>query len=461
MNHPRPRCQDPASAPRLVLTASARSIGALVLSFVAAATCCRGATPALEEIRGAWAAHRASVRSAVVDYKEESTALAPMEIVYKYARKTGTYGRTARSAFCGPMAAHWWTTEHKSFQKAMNALLAETPLPQPLNLGSIPYAQLAKHLDALPLEKVEISWVCDGKVVLETKADTYLNDDGSISPIYTLDLVPEGGRRFPPTYFHDIAFGMLPPGSSGTHPDDVRNHLPLVLTVEGVKVLPPQETVNGVQCVVIDVPGVNPHRLWLDPALAYVVRKREFYRAGQVYYTVLATEFVELVLGTWLPRVVTLETIGNGEIPQEYLGKVLFRTVATVTKLEANNDAHSSLFSLVPPAGAHVLDSTQQPVESAQLIAKAVPEPVAKAGPQALKRRPGPPPISYTQPANVDDLDRVVERAKERAAAAGDVPTDPGRWKVVLGVIAIAVCGAVLCGWRWRSRRSLASPTRQ
>ncbi len=120
------------------------------------------------------------------------------------------------------------------------------------------------------------------------------------------------------------------------------------------------EPVDGRPCYVVQHPGVD--RLWLDPAVGFAIRRREFYDEGGM--TVLrrsATDFQEYDVidpagqrrAIWLPTRLAVEyrsdeTPGDGSVP---MAKEDFR----VEKLSLN-DVQDSDFLFTPPPGTLVYD---------------------------------------------------------------------------------------------------------
>lgn len=140
----------------------------------------------------------------------------------------------------------------------------------------------------------------------------------------------------------------------------IARHLRFVLKNPHYSLDDHMEPVDGWPCYVVQHPGVD--RLWLDPAIGFAIRRREFYdEGGMIRLRRSATSFQEYDVidpagqhrAIWLPTHVAVEyrtdeTQGGESLP-------MAREDVRVEKLSVN-DVQDSDFLFTPPAGTLVYD---------------------------------------------------------------------------------------------------------
>lgn len=132
--------------------------------------------------------------------------------------------------------------------------------------------------------------------------------------------------------------------------------LPEALSRNAVEyhVLPQRQTIDGAECLVLERPKRD--RLWLDPALGYAIRRRDFRRPdGTLRDRVLLKNFAEAAPALWLPQLIVHEQYcGPGDPPD------LQNKVSGVRTLQVNELKVAPLpdeqFIVPIPEGARVSD---------------------------------------------------------------------------------------------------------
>jgi hypothetical protein len=188
------------------------------------------------------------------------------------------------------------------------------------------------------------------------------------------------------------------------------------------------EATGAGPCVVLSRPA---ERVWLDPALGYAVRKREFYDppTGLVRERYTNDDFRDAGGGVWLPWRCHWELCGWSRAPEAYRGRPLVRYTFAVSKLELNA-VPDALFEERIPAGIQVMDTTILPPKDGQFRA-----------------------VLYVMPADLGDLEGTIEHALRREVAAHA----RARW-VRLFLLANAVVLALVLIHRLVSRRRDREP---
>jgi len=204
---------------------------------------------------------------------------------------------------------------------------------------------------------------------------------------------------------------------------------------------PHSETVAEARCVVLEVPGTMKY--WLDPGLGFAVRRAERFRNEKREYAVECADFTEVAPGIWLPRQVDWYRIGSSDLPAELCNQKLVRYRLTVKRLEVNNPEHDSLFSTRVPAGSLVHDVTMPPLNPDGTLTE------GKRKGQA---------ITYIQPADDQDLDKVVFKAQVTIGRVISKTTVPKKRTLYFWLAGAGACFVVLyLARRWDRRRSVKS----
>lgn len=120
------------------------------------------------------------------------------------------------------------------------------------------------------------------------------------------------------------------------------------------RVLPQRETTDGADCVVLDWAGRD--RIWLDPALGYAIRKREFqWPSGTMRDRLVSRDFQHMAENLWLPREIVHEQFCTADDPPAM--KNLVSGIRTIRVSEMRVEAApESTFIVEVPEGAVVND---------------------------------------------------------------------------------------------------------
>ena len=135
-------------------------------------------------------------------------------------------------------------------------------------------------------------------------------------------------------------------------------HLRFVLKNPHYSLHDQMEPVNGRPCYVVQHPGVD--RLWLDPAIGFAIRKREFYdEVGMTMVRRSATAFQRYDVfdaagqhrAIWLPTHIAVEYRTGDTLRDE---PVFLTTADFRVESLSVNDVQESDLSFTPPAGTLV-----------------------------------------------------------------------------------------------------------
>ncbi len=261
----------------------------------------------------------------------------------------------------------------------------------------------------------------------------------SVEAFVIVDTNRVASPFLPETLLDGLLFGFDMPRLSFDSQTRARNRLPDLLTAAGAGIASAEERVDGALCVVVDL--ADTQRLWLDPALGFAVRKRLWFLDKKEIYELTARDFEKLGDDLWLPHEAVYTQYGHAQAAGgNYTGKPIYDRRLTVANWKLNDPADLGYLAVEIPAGSVVIDQTIEPMDdSGRPIAH------AKKGDNVV------PSVSYTQPANARDLDRVVREAQEEAGRAGrELRTQPANyfrstllWFNV-GVLAVLVLTVVL-----------------
>jgi hypothetical protein len=231
-------------------------------------------------------------------------------------------------------------------------------------------------------------------------------------------LPPEQARKdelyFTQEYLS--AIGMKLPDPFKTANDRKDERFPDAFARRGFRVGAALERIDGHPCVVVSRDGKET--VWIDPAIGYAVRKHSANYPDtdllrEVYHN---TDFQEVAPGLWLPRRCAYELCGPPLAPVKYRGKPMLRFIHDVKKFSLN-DVPDSLFTLSFEPGMIINDTTGgAPVEGK------------------------PPGLTYIMPADLTQLDRVVNEAR---TSLEEAEAKAGNSRLYLG-ITIAVVGAAI-----------------
>jgi hypothetical protein len=123
------------------------------------------------------------------------------------------------------------------------------------------------------------------------------------------------------------------------------------------RVLPNRETWDGAECLVLEWAGRD--RLWIDPALGYAIRRREFRRTdGVMRDRVFFRDFQIVSDELWLPRLIEREQYCSKEDPRSLQNQVSGVRTLRVQSLEIVTVPEHDFIVDVPP-GVHVHDNVR------------------------------------------------------------------------------------------------------
>ncbi|MGH7138442.1 MAG: hypothetical protein ACREHD_22045, partial [Pirellulales bacterium] len=405
------------------------------------ASAARGETT-LDDIVASYRDHRGKLKSVLVEYDRTGRALVDRRMLYESLRVFDFPPATITAALAGEKRYSRVASENRDMAAVIGVLQSENPellKGAEGDLSSrVPFDELERILPKIAPTRAERILIFDGAVVRERSPHS-LKTGGDASPVYIVrDATAKPIRSiFPETYFDHIGYAAAEPGDHERTKESLFNELPDVLLIAPF-VLRPPENIDGTACVVVEAAGYQ--KLWLDVARGFAVRKRQAFVRGELSAEYEFDDFAEVAHGVWMPRKVRQYVLGTGRVPNQYRAKRLIEYTGTIKRLEANSDAHQALFRLDPEPGAYVMDTTINPPDS------------QNSAPSAAKVGEAMPVVTYIQPADKSDLDKVVREARDEFRGSPVAPA-PTRWRVVVGVGFLAFAVGVLLFYGMRGRR--------
>jgi hypothetical protein len=165
-------------------------------------------------------------------------------------------------------------------------------------------------------------------------------------------------------------------------------------------------------------------QLWLDPALAYAMRRKLAFYEGKRVHEVRASEHKQVAPGVWIPMRVTTVTYGSKFGPPELLEVPLFQHDYAIAEFRINIPISDAMFRIDPDPGEWVIDHTREPR------------------------------VSYIQPADKTRVDDVIARAlRQSQRAASSQRTSFAQYLLVFNVIVVFCLGLLLVSRWWLRRR--------
>lgn len=287
--------------------------------------------------------------------------------------------------------------------------------------------------------------VYDGQKLWEFQPDVHLTMADGVARRAFEVVNPARLQRgyLPRSVLDDQLFSFAIPGLPSTEEDRRKDRLPSLFDGGGFRLLDRREAVDGVECLVAGNPDQG--RLYFDPELAFALRKRQWYLGGQLIYGFVAGDFEKLAENLWFPRTLVYTQYGP-KSDEQYSGKPLHREVVHVTKLELNNPEHLKYFTVNVPPGSWVTNETLTPLD-----AKGQPASFPKLTSNEI------PSVSYIQPADPKDLEKVVADARQDAGARS--PELVGGFRGLLVWFTIGMVAAVTLAVAYRRLAARRPPS--
>jgi|GEM_PF-5582772 len=267
------------------------------------------------------------------------------------------------------------------------------------------------------------------------------------------------GSIIPPNLIDSLLFAFAMPGLPKESETREFNRFPDALSGPAVSILKTsEEVVDGVRCIAIETSVESRgQRFYFDPALRHTLRKRQWMRKGSLTFEAEYSDFEEVIEHVWLPRsVIETQYAGKDLLNGSYNGRPIFRRRNLVKLLRANDPADIALLSVDFPAGSVVSDQTLTALDRSGQE-KALPEPIK----QNLKYGQIVPSVSYVQPADRADLEKVVRDAQRQSGRIGENPFDDKpkhsgvvRWLVAVNLGILVFIVGVIAYRRVRARNS-------
>lgn len=117
-----------------------------------------------------------------------------------------------------------------------------------------------------------------------------------------------------------------------------------------VRLRPQLETIDGHQCVVVEIPEKDI--LWLDPQIGFLCRRRQVYqKPGVLFAEYRNMEFKQWLPGLWLPLKQVVVRYNLDSDPPEYHGKVRYVERNYVMRIQLGNVPDELFVVPVPESG--------------------------------------------------------------------------------------------------------------
>jgi hypothetical protein len=317
---------------------------------------------------------------------------------------------------------------------------------KPFSFSDYPQAEIQQLAnDVLAKSNVECrgsTEIYDGAKVWRNNADNTLRMRDKESQAFIVFDVTKPGDYLGETFLDWSLLSFEIPSVASVRERRARNRVPATFAWGGRKCAITTEVLDGVSCVVCDFGGAE--RIWLDPALDFAVRRREFFRKGMPVFEHRVVSLKRASDGPWIPsEVVETEYGRDWEAKGRYYGKPVSRARFRVSRIERDLPEHIRYLSIDVPAGSWVIDETLKPLDASGKISKTKDSQV-----------------SYVQPANAADLEKIVQlaqlRAGNEALSVVDKPASsrPNRiiWMIGLNVVVLICLVGTL--WLWRRRHT-------
>ena len=204
------------------------------------------------------------------------------------------------------------------------------------------------------------------------------------------------------------------------------HRLPDALQLQSATVAHGTESVDGHECVVIEIAADARQVLWCDPQLNFAVRRWDHYESGTNHRTwrYELSDFVQIITGFWAPRRCTRLRWATMKAPPQIRAKPLMSYKYQVLEIHAN-DVPDSLFTLAIPPGTVVVDFINgKTLKSGAMVG-----------------------ITYPMPANAAGLDEVVRNTQKAAQEWESYDASRGvswgRIAFITGSVVALIVGAV------------------
>ncbi len=404
------------------------------------------AQPELEKVTLSYRQHYQTLRSLRVVYEQTPGPLIDRSVLWQYGRRCEFVPITITVVMQGGKIYYDSTMERRDFSDVFRLLEKETPnrfkgVQGDLN-PLVTYAEIERLLPKITAKPWKDTVVFDGSSLREKSPETLREADTEIPTFAILDASKDALSTFWWVYPELVLYAPVTPGLPKYEDHAQQSRIPELFSRAGAATSVGHETFKGIDCTVVDV--VGRQKLWLDARHGYAVRRRLVSYEGRPWTELECEDLVEAVSGVWLPRTLTKTDFGGKNLPKEHQGKPYLKTAIRVKALEANDPKDVAFFTLNPSPGTVVFDKTLRPVDSRG-------KPIDKPLREGLI-----PCVSYVQPANGADVERVVRQAQREQGETSE-NREPARrgWHSTLFVcLNVALVAAVVAFLLFRSLRA-------
>jgi hypothetical protein len=295
------------------------------------------------------------------------------------------------------------------------------------------YDEVARILPSLSPKRSERILVYDGKLLYE-KSPFSTSELGITHRVYFKSNPQEKKEHLFETNLLDVMlYGFDINGLDQDTQQRKRYRLPDLFSVDQCSVTTDTKGIEGTKSVVLEAPGNL--KIWLDPDLAYAVRRREVTLDGRMILRYECSDFEKVVSNVWMPRTVVATNYGDQRVPEPWRGKPMTEKRWDVSVLEANSPDHEAFFHLTPEPGSKVFDQTLKPVDLAGNPVEV--KPLANGIV---------PTVAYVQPANRDDVEKVAKQARSNFATGSEIGVRVGSssWRTVFIIVNIALIAMIV-----------------
>lgn len=236
-------------------------------------------------------------------------------------------------------------------------------------------SKYGKHADGFHMRVARrggtwYTWLERSQLPLHNQYDrTWVFRDGVAAALFGQNLIigrePDGYMYFWWLYTTNLFLNIYQ-----YLPESARNHkaqefkipfLPESLERDAARyrITSQTEDIDGASCILVERAGVD--RIWVDPSLGFVVRKRELFfgpdfPAQTLDRITYNRDFVEAKPGLWLPKTQVIDYFPNPKYEkQEIWGKLTCRTTMISSRIEFDR-LGDDFFAIEVPKGTNVND---------------------------------------------------------------------------------------------------------
>lgn len=300
------------------------------------AFCDESGQSVLTRIADSLRAQEAALQSFYVKYTFRSKVIGDVADVKKFLRVVALSNETREYAFSGNKRFYAFNRTPSDADEDVEMITLESATPgESGELKRVSAANLRVAYDGKTLRRRDPGGVT-GSIISTTSVD----DD---NVYFNLDYMAIVYRA--------------PPDVLNEENTRKRNRLLGLIEAGACHVRESRETVDGIQCVVIELHGDVRIDAWCDPSRGYAILQTEGYYPDSDFlmWRSHSKDFREITEGVWFPTASSSERFAGPEAGERLKNKPLLEYHRKVLEM-TGNAVPDELFALTFPAGLLVLD---------------------------------------------------------------------------------------------------------